>query len=114
MKAISIRQPYAYLIVNGHKDIENRNWKTKLRGRVLVHASQKIDDEAVKLYGLEDVYFNTGCIVGSVEITDCVTESESRWFIGKYGFVLKHPEKITPFKYKGQLNFFNVKENVLK
>lgn len=47
MKAISIRQPYAYLIVNGKKDIENRNWKTKQRGRVLIHASQKIDDEAV-------------------------------------------------------------------
>lgn len=114
MKAISIRQPYAYLIVNGNKDIENRNWKTKQRGRVLVHASKQIDEEAVKRYGLEEMYFNTGCIIGSVEIADCVTESESRWFTGKYGFVLKNPEKITPFKYKGQLNFFNVEEDILK
>lgn len=114
MRAISVRQPWAYLIVNGHKDIENRSWPTKIRERVLIHASQTIDEEAVKLYGLENEHFNMGCIVGSVEITDCVTESESRWFSGKYGFVLKNPQKITPFKYKGKLNFFNVKEDILK
>jgi ASCH domain len=39
MKALPIRQPYAWLIVNGHKDIENRAWPTKFRGRVLIHAS---------------------------------------------------------------------------
>jgi len=40
MKAISIRQPWAWLIVNGYKDIENRSWPTKFRGRVLIHASK--------------------------------------------------------------------------
>ena len=114
MKCISIRQPWAYLILNAGKDIENRNWKTKIRGRVLIHASKQIDEEAVRLHGLENVHMNTGCIVGSVEIVDCVAQSESRWFTGKYGFVLKHPQKITPFKYKGQLNFFNVAEDILK
>lgn len=39
MKAISIRQPWAWLIVNGFKDIENRSWRTKYRGPVLIHAS---------------------------------------------------------------------------
>jgi hypothetical protein len=40
MKALSIRQPWAWLIVKGYKDIENRTWATKLRGRVFVHASK--------------------------------------------------------------------------
>jgi ASCH domain len=40
MKAPSIRQRWAWLIVNGHKDIENRAWPTKFRGRVLIHASK--------------------------------------------------------------------------
>ena len=31
--ALSIRQPWAWLIVNGYKDIENRDWKTHYRGR---------------------------------------------------------------------------------
>ena len=39
MKAITIKQPFASLIVEGIKDIENRTWKTNLRGRVLIHAS---------------------------------------------------------------------------
>ena len=39
MLALSIRQPWAWLILNGGKDIENRSWPTKVRGRVLVHAS---------------------------------------------------------------------------
>ena len=40
MKALSIRQPWAWLIVHGRKDIENRSWRTKFRGRFLVHAAQ--------------------------------------------------------------------------
>lgn len=40
MKALSIRQPWAWLIVNGFKDIENRSWHTKYRGPVLIHASK--------------------------------------------------------------------------
>lgn len=40
MKALSIRQPWAWLIVNGFKDIENRSWDTKYRGLVLIHASK--------------------------------------------------------------------------
>jgi hypothetical protein len=44
MKIISIRQPWASLIVSGIKDIENRTWPTRYRGPVLIHASQRADD----------------------------------------------------------------------
>ena len=40
--ALSIRQPWAWLIVNGHKDIENRDWPTVFRGELLVHAGQTL------------------------------------------------------------------------
>ena len=40
MKALSIRQPWAWLILNAGKDIENRSWYTSVRGRVLIHASK--------------------------------------------------------------------------
>lgn len=40
-KAISIKQPWAYLICAGIKDVENRTWPTKYRGRVYIHASAK-------------------------------------------------------------------------
>ena len=38
LKAISIRQPWAWLIVNGYKDVENRTWKAKYTGALLIHA----------------------------------------------------------------------------
>lgn len=41
MKVISLRQPWALLVVLGHKKIETRSWKTTYRGDLLIHASQK-------------------------------------------------------------------------
>ncbi|MCG0445699.1 ASCH domain-containing protein [Pseudomonas aeruginosa] len=42
MKALSIRQPWAWLVANGHKDIENRDWATSFRGRFLIHAAKSM------------------------------------------------------------------------
>ena len=114
MKALSIRQPWAWLIVNGHKDIENRSWKTNFRGRVAVHAAKAINrsvyEEAKKLFpDLPDISdLQRGGIVGTVEITDCVTESSSPWFHGKNGFVLGNPAPCAFIPMKGRLGFFNV------
>ena len=44
MKTLSIRNPWAYLIAYGVKDVENRSWKTDYRGELLIHASGKSDD----------------------------------------------------------------------
>ena len=41
MKVIVIRQPWAWLIVNGIKDIENRSWRTRYRGPLLIQASAR-------------------------------------------------------------------------
>lgn len=112
IKALSVQQPWAWLIVQGWKDIENRKWRTKFRGRCLIHASKKIDQRACRLlrekgYVLPKT-FKTGGIVGETEVVDCVTESCSPWFEGPYGFVLKKSKPL-PFKpCKGMLNFFNV------
>jgi hypothetical protein len=38
--ALSIRQPWAWLILHAGKDIENRDWPTKYRGPFLIHASK--------------------------------------------------------------------------
>jgi ASCH domain len=46
MKALSVRQPWAWLIVQGFKGIENRTWQTSFRGTVLIHAGMRIDQEA--------------------------------------------------------------------
>src|SRR5436189_5084024 len=58
MKALSVRQPWAWLIVNGYKDIENRDWATKRRGRIWIHAGlHKVTKPEYEQF-LEDCRFN--------------------------------------------------------
>lgn len=141
MLALSIRQPWASLILKAGKDIENREWPTKYRGRILVHASKGMthgehedaiafaveaitaaagrrNDAAAKRVTLRQLGFafddlQRGGIVGSVEIVDCVTASDSPWFVGKYGFMLRDPKPLPFTPWKGQLGFFDVPESAL-
>ncbi len=114
MKALSIRQPWAWLIVHGYKDIENRTWKTSFRGHFLVQAGLKFDYQ-----GYEDVCrqfdiplppahtFDLGGIAGAATIVDCVDQSNSPWFSGPYGFILKNQQPLPFLAIRGQLGFFN-------
>lgn len=123
MKAISIRQPWAWLIVNGYKDIENRSWPTKVRGRVYIHAGKrKVTkteyEEFKRLCRKRDIKkipaideFKTMGIVGSAIIADCVERSRSPWYQkGNYGFVLMKARKEKYRLMKGNLGFFSIKE----
>jgi hypothetical protein len=121
MLALSIRQPWAWLILNAGKDIENRSWPTRFRGRFLVHASKGMtqDEYHSALWFFRSCGHNPddvpvfeklerGGIVGAIDIVDCVGRSDSPWFVGDYGFVLRNPE-ILPFRaYRGALGFFEV------
>lgn len=121
--ALSIRQPWAWLILNAGKDIENRDWKTPFRGRCLVHASKsgtKADYEDCLDFladrGLDRILeiipaidqFDRGGIVGAVDIVGCTDASDSPWFIGDYGFILRNPKTLPFVPWKGRLGFFNV------
>lgn len=120
MKAISVRQPWAWLIVNGHKDVENRSRRTHYRGLILVHASgtmtRKDWEEAAdlaELVGVEVPPFGSdelkrGGIVGEAEIVDCVEDSDSEWFSGKFGFVLEGAVACELEPCKGQLGIFTM------
>lgn len=112
MKALSIQQPWAWLIANGYKDIENRDWPTKGRGWFLIHAGKKIDTDAIDWIRqafpeipLPDS-FDVGGIVGMARIVDVVTASDSPWFFGRYGFVINHARPMQLIPCKGQLGFF--------
>lgn len=111
MKALSIKQPWAYLIVHKGKDIENRKWNTKHRGKFLIHASKQVDKEAMKRYRhLLPKELEVGGIVGEAELVNVVSHSSSEWFQGPIGFVLDNARPL-PFRaVKGQLNFFEVSE----
>lgn len=115
MKALSIQQPWAYAILFLGKDIENRGWKTNYRGRFLIHASRTYDKYADDWFAMKGIKIPTeldaGGIVGSVEIIDCVESSDSEWFFGRYGFVLRKPIVLPFMPALGRLGFFEVEYN---
>lgn len=137
LKAISVRQPWAWFIVQGFKDIENRDWQAsnpglRFRGPVLIHASswwQRDEGESDLRFAIgiarelgltrpeeptvEMIKGQRGGIVGQVTITDVVGPARdgkrhpSPWFFGQYGLVLTEQREL-PFRAcKGSLGFFN-------
>jgi hypothetical protein len=137
--ALSIQQPWAWLIVNGHKSIENRDWKPwnpglKFRGPVAIHAGKQFDRGALNdvrrgnhpVTGMSghdfgdpsDTYEmmlagrHCGGIVGVAEIVDVVDDSSDHWFVGKYGIVLKNAAPVPMIPVKGALGFFKWRESL--
>ena len=131
MMALSIRQPWAWMILNGGKRVENRGWATAYRGRFLIHASRTRatqleyqhaidmlnashpDPASLIVPFLQDM--PCGGIVGEAELVDCVTtppDNQREWFMGTYGFVLANVRHL-PFRpCRGQLGLFSVEREV--
>jgi hypothetical protein len=117
MRALSIRQPWAWLIVHGHKPVENRDWATDFRGPLLIHASKTLlvpefeeqCQQVLDWFGIDvpaDV--PRGGIVGMANVTDCVQELDSLWFTGPCGLLLADAKPLPFAPWKGQLGFFHV------
>ena len=90
MKALTVCQPWASLIVAGIKDVEDRSWRTDYRGRLVIHAGNHIDHDALDAYRhLLDDDLPLEALIGSVTLVDCVKESRSRWALpGHWHWVL--------------------------
>lgn len=116
MKTLSLKQPYAELILEGKKTIELRKWNTHFRGDFLIHSSKTPDMNAMKKFGFNEL--PNGFILGKANLVDVkryVNEEEyfkdrdkhlSSNFWGDFGFVLRDIERITPISAKGNLNFW--------
>lgn len=126
MKALSIQQPWAWLIVHGHKAVENRSWATSYRGPLLIHAGMKIDTAAYDW--IADAFpaialptpatIARGGIVGRARLVACIQKGGTQrgvdqrlgdpWFFGPWGFVLADATPL-PFRpLRGQLGLFEV------
>lgn len=119
MRTLSIRQPWAWLIVNGHKDIENRNWSTVYRGPLLLHAGKlmgkryhtEVSEWVQYEFGIDLPAFDDlprGGIVGTATLVDCVRDSSSPWFSpGGVGWLLRDAKPL-PFRpCNGALGLFD-------
>jgi len=118
MMALSVRQPYAWAIIHGGKDIENRTWHSDVRGPVLIHAARHWHavgpDELSRRMDISiPSELPLGGIVGMVEIVDCVNRHSSHWFEGPYGFVLRNPRPLPFTPCIGHLGFYHVQPDIL-
>jgi hypothetical protein len=118
MKTLSIIMPWPWLILYGGKDIENRSWRTDYRGKLLIHASKKADYNLIQILShyratptndeLRQMLERRGCIVGSVELVDCVQNHNSSWAEpGLWHWVLKDPKPCNPIPIKGALGLWD-------
>jgi hypothetical protein len=120
MKTLSIRQPWASMIINGPKPVENRTWKSNYKGRLLIHASKKYDYDG-ELWIMQNFPYSKemsdillkarklrGGIIGAVTMTDCVEDHPSEWFSGPYAFVFDSPVEYPFIKCNGHLGFFEM------
>ena len=126
--ALSLKQPWAALVVFGLKTIEVRRWPTARRGRILIHAARVPDDRpeawARLPKHLHEAASLNGGIVGAVDLVGCVSYrtlqtfvhdqerhlNEPAWFAGPilYGFQFAHAATL-PFRpYAGWMRFFPV------
>ena len=106
--ALSVRQPWSWLIINNLKDVENREYGTDYRGPILIHAGLRPDDDAwdraierflpvwhrmgvvlPEAIQVPDKSCRMGGIVGVATVVDVVQQSSSPWFVGPYGWVLR-------------------------
>jgi len=118
MKAISVRQPWAHLIVSGIKCIENRDWNTNYRGPLFIHAGSHLW-EGMSVAEIEKRYhvripddFPRGAIIGIVDLIDVVTSSNDRFFSGPFGLVLRNARPLPPITMLGRSRIFNVSLSV--
>jgi hypothetical protein len=118
LPALSVRQPWAWLIVSGLKDIENRPRRTHYRGPLLIHAGLNLDsyneknvEWLNKKYGIFiPQELATGGIIGIVEVVDCVKNHKSKWFHkGNFGWVVTNPRRLIFRSCKGALGLFRPK-----
>lgn len=122
IKALSFRQPWAELILQGRKTMDLRTYNTHHRGRILIHAAQTVESDACRLHGMDPSTMAAGTFVGSVTVVDVVPLTEERYAAtcdqhlagrhfqpGMYGWILADPVRLPqPIPAPGRTNLFTV------
>jgi hypothetical protein len=121
-RAIAIRQPFAWAVIHGGKDVENRSaphrFKSAVGHRVYIHASKgmtrvEYERAAEFMAGIgvgcpapDDLAF--GGVIGSVLVVDIVERHRSPWFGGPHALVLADPRQEPIVPVRGQVGLFRV------
>lgn len=114
-KCLTLRQPWATLVIEGgsckipgRKDVENRTWRTKHRGPIVIHAGQGVDREGMTEHGFTTP-LPKGRVLGIVDLVDIVDDSPSPWAEeGHHHFLLANPRPIERLEMSGELGLYNI------
>lgn len=125
MKALTVKQPWAFAIFHLGKPVENRDWDTPVRGRIAIHTSKLVRKSEFTISATAIAHIAApglvppqdelphGMIIGTVEVVDCVESMDSPWFFGDFGFVLRDPVLLpAPIPAVGALGFWDVPKEI--
>ena len=125
MKVLTIKQPWASLIINKYKTFEFRSWKTNYRGKILIHAGLSFDKEYLKILDVYKISYVKGAIIGEAEIIDCIFVDDefnrklkkinsrvyNHDYVGLYAWKLNNIIIYdSPIYIKGKLGLWNYEE----
>ena len=119
MKAISVRQPWAFLLCAGVKTIEVRTWKTPYRGDLLICVSASPKNVFLKDPGEKELQLlPAGCFMGIVELLDVrpMKKSDDKascycYADGSYAWVTRPKRMVKPDKFSGRLSLYDVPDD---
>jgi len=129
MKTLSIRQPWAELIIQGRKTLELRTWTVKYRGPLAIHASQTVEREACLAHGLDPDQVTTGAVIGVADLVEIIELDaasyaahsaehldDGPWTGGPlYGWRLANPRPLPePLPMRGRMGLFEVTSDGLQ
>lgn len=109
--ALSVRQPFAHMLVRGYKIVECRSWTTNYRGPIYIHASMKVEKEAMAYYRKVEkkhhsmkAWLRTGGIIGRVMLKSIYWDKYDRCYVWR----LTSPKALKFRKLTGQRGLFNI------
>jgi hypothetical protein len=128
MKALTICQPYAHLIVQGRKTCENRTWPTNYRGPMLIHAGKNrsfLDDDGAGFdfgYSIRIDAMAFGAVVAIADLVACInvqskllpewvakmTEEQQQHVFGPWCWILANVKPIEPSEWRGAQGLFDI------
>lgn len=76
MKALTIKEPWATLIIEGYKEYEFRSWKTNYRGKIVIHAGKSLESNQAKKFTEYNLEYSCGEIIGEADLVDCIKVTE--------------------------------------
>jgi hypothetical protein len=123
---LSVKQPWAQMIIEGRKDVEVRSWSTRYRGPLWIHTGQKLDAHASERFDGKDLF--RGGIIGYAELWGVRPFSAASWQawrtrhlddaqfneeLAKYGWIFRNPTRLArPIPMKGTTGIFRLPEAV--